>query len=36
MVLEQQAGLFEDTLLAAGLEIDHHVGGRQEAWRSGS
>ena len=30
IVLEQQAGLFENALLAAGIEIDHHVGKWQE------
>ena len=30
MILEQQAGLFENTLLAAGVEIDHHIGEWQE------
>ena len=30
VVLEQQAGLLEDALLAARVEIDNHVGKRQE------
>jgi hypothetical protein len=29
IVLEQQAGLLESTLLAARLEADDHIGGRQ-------